>query len=73
MGEVIKFPKPLIDILTEEQQEEHTEIQVKAIKDLVKFADKHNFDRNDMLRYSAEALMVFSNVANVANLEVGEE
>ena len=60
----------VVEGLSEEEFDDFNQIIVNTIKEICKFSDKHNFDRNSMLAYFANTVKAFSEIATIENFEV---
>ena len=61
--------------MTEEELEEYIQIvSHKFIPDIIRFADKHNIDRDSMIKYTADMLEAMAELSTFENyrLEVQE-
>ena len=58
-----------VDGLTEAESEDMAIIVSKTINEICLFSDKHNIDRDSMLKYFADMLAVFAEVASIQNYE----
>jgi hypothetical protein len=64
MGEI------LVEGLESEELDDFTEIFTSTMKKLCLFADKHNFDRDDIVKYFADRMAIFGEIATVKDFEV---
>ena len=60
----------VVEGLSDEELNDFNPIVTNTIKEICKFSDKHNFDRNSMLAYFANTVKVFSKIATIENYEV---
>ena len=58
-----------VDGLTEAESEDMAIIVSKTINEICLFSDKHNIDRDSMLKYFADMLTAFTEVASIQNYE----
>ena len=58
-----------VDGLTEAESEDMAIIVNKTINEICLFSDKHNIDRDSMLKYFADMLTAFTEVASIQNYE----
>ena len=58
-----------VDGLTEEETEDMAIIVNKTIEEICLFSDKHNFDRDNMLKYYAELIGTFTEIATIQDFE----
>ncbi len=65
MAEIEKY----VDGLTEAESEDMAVIVNKTIKEICLFSDKHNFDRDNMLKYYAELIWAFAEVSTIQGFE----
>lgn len=59
-----------VDGLTEEETEDMAIIVNKTIEEICLFSDKHNFDRDNMLKYYAELIGTLAEISTIQGLEV---
>lgn len=59
-----------VDGLTEEETEDMAIIVNKTIEEICLFSDKHNFDRDNMLKYYAELIGTLAEISTIQNFEV---
>lgn len=59
-----------VDCLTEAESEDMAVIVNKTIKEICLFSDKHNFDRDNMLKYYAELIGTFTEISTIQGFEV---
>jgi hypothetical protein len=62
--------KKYVDCLTEAESEDMAVIVNKTIKEICLFSDKHNFDRDNMLKYYAGLIGTFTEIATIQGFEV---
>ena len=55
--------------LTDKEIEDLQNITTNTLASICTMADKHNIDRNSMLKYFADMLAVFAEVASIQNYE----
>ena len=55
--------------LTDKEMEDLQSIVTDTLASVCAIADKHNIDRDSMLKYFADMLTVFTEVANIQNYE----
>ena len=55
--------------LTDKEIEDLQNITTDTLASICTMADKHNIDRNSMLKYFADMLAVFAEVASIQNYE----
>ena len=55
--------------LTDKEMEDFHRIVADALAGVCVMADKHNIDRNSMLKYFADMLAAFAEVASIQNYE----
>lgn len=73
---IIDFPKKNeqeyeeVDGLTKEELEEFNPIIVNIIKNVCLFADKYNYDRDNILEYLTISLTKLSEIGTIKNLNV---
>ena len=60
----------VVEKLSEKEFDEFNPIIINTIKEICKFSDKHNFDRNSILSYFANTVKAFSEIATIENFEV---
>ena len=58
-----------VDGLTEEEAEDMAIIVNKTIEEICLFSDKHNFDRDNMLKYYVELIGTFTEIATIQDFE----
>lgn len=58
-----------VDGLTEAESEDMAIIVNKTINEICLFSDKHNFDRDNMLKYYAELISAFTEIATIQGFE----
>ena len=58
-----------VDGLTEAESEDMAIIVNKTINEICLFSDKHNIDRDSMLKYFADMLTALTEVASIQNYE----
>ena len=58
-----------VDGLTEAESEDMAIIVSKTINEICLFSDKHNIDRDSMLKYFADMLTALTEVASIQNYE----
>ena len=58
-----------VDGLTEAESEDMEIIVSKTINEICLFSDKHNIDRDSMLKYFADMLATLTEVASIQNYE----
>ena len=63
----------VVEKLSEKEFDEFNPIIINTIKEICKFSDKHNFDRNSILSYFANTVKAFSEIATIENFEVWYE
>lgn len=59
-----------VDGLTEEETEDMAIIVNKTIEEICLFSDKHNFDRDNMLKYYAELIGTLAEISTIQDFEV---
>lgn len=59
-----------VDGLTEAESEDMAIIVSKTINEICLFSDKHNFDRDNMLKYYAELIGTFAEISTIQDFEV---
>lgn len=59
-----------VDGLTEEETEDMAIIVNKTIEEICLFSDKHNFDRDNMLKYYAELIGTLAEISTIQGREV---
>ena len=59
-----------VDGLTEAESEDMAIIVNKTIEEICLFSDKHNFDRDNMLKYYAELIGTFAEISTIQDFEV---
>ena len=62
-----------VDGLNEAESEDVAVIVNKTINEICLFSDKHNFDRDNMLKYYAELISAFTEIATIQNFEAESE
>lgn len=62
--------KKYVDGLTEEETEDMAIIVNKTIEEICLFSDKHNFDRDNMLKYYAELIGTLAEISTIQDFEV---
>lgn len=55
--------------LTDKEMEDLQNIVANTLASICVMADRHNIDRDNMLKYFADMLTVFTEVANIQNYE----
>ena len=60
------------DEFTDEEMEDFTEIFTEIINRICIFSDKHNFDRDNILKYFSLRLDCFTKIATIKNFR-GDE
>ena len=58
-----------VDGLTEAESEDMAIIVNKTINEICLFSDKHNFDRDNMLKYYTELISAFTEIATIQGFE----
>ena len=58
--------------LTDKEMEDLKNIVTDTLANVCSMADKHNIDRDSMLKYFADMLTVFTEVATIQNYETVE-
>lgn len=58
-----------VDSLTEAESEDMAVIVNKTINEICLFSDKHNFDRDNMLKFYAELIGTFTEIATIQGFE----
>lgn len=58
-----------VDGLTEAESEDMAIIVSKTINEICLFSDKHNFDRDNMLKFYAELIGTFTEIATIQGFE----
>ena len=64
---IVNFP--VVESLSDEELEDFNPIVIDSVRKICVFSDKHNFDRNSMLAYFADAVKAFSEIATIENFE----
>ena len=59
-----------VDGLTEAESEDMAIIVSKTINEICLFSDKHNFDRDNMLKYYAELIGTLPEISTIQDFEV---
>lgn len=59
-----------VDGLTEAESEDMAIIVNKTINEICLFSDKHNFDRDNMLKYYAELIGTLAEISTIQGFEV---
>ena len=59
-----------VDGLTEAESEDMAIIVNKTIEEICLFSDKHNFDRDNMLKYYAELIGKLAEISTIQDFEV---
>lgn len=59
-----------VDGLTEAEYEDMAIIVNKTIEEICLFSDKHNFDRDNMLKYYAELIGTLAEISTIQDFEV---
>ena len=59
-----------VDGLTEAESEDMAIIVNKTIEEICLFSDKHNFDRDNMLKYYAELIGTLAEISTIQDFEV---
>ena len=59
-----------VDGLTEAESEDMAIIVIKTIEEICLFSDKHNFDRDNMLKYYAELIGTLAEISTIQDFEV---
>ena len=62
-----------VDGLNEAESEDMAVIVNKTINEICLFSDKHNFDRDNMLKYYAELISALTEIATIQNFEAESE
>ena len=62
-----------VDCLNEAESEDMAVIVNKTINEICLFSDKHNFDRDNMLKYYAELISALTEIATIQNFEAESE
>lgn len=65
---ILEFPN-IVESFTDDEMKDFAEIVTKIISMVCVFADKHNFDRDNILKYLVEKLEIYAEVATIANYE----
>lgn len=58
-----------VDGLTEAESEDMAIIVNKTINEICLFSDKHNFDRDNMLKYYTKLISAFTEIATIQGFE----
>lgn len=61
--------KKYVDGLTEAESEDMAVIVNKTINEICLFSDKHNFDRDNMLKYYAELIGTLAEISTIQGFE----
>lgn len=69
---ILEFPN-VVEFFTDDEMNDLTEIFMKIISMTCKFADNHNFDRDNILNYLAQRLEVVAEISTIANYEECEQ
>lgn len=56
--------------LTDEELGDLSEIVAKAINDICIMADKHNIDRDSMLKCFADMIAIFADISTIQGFEI---
>ena len=59
-----------VDGLTEAESEDMAIIVSKTIEEICLFSDKHNFDRDNMLKYYAKLIGTLAEISTIQDFEV---
>ena len=63
---ILEFPN-VVESFTDDEMNDFTEIFMKIISMVCEFADKHNFDRDNILNYLAQRLEMIAEISTIAN------
>lgn len=60
------------DSFTDDELKDFASLFNETIKNICIFADKHNFDRDDIAKYFAERFDYFADIATIENYRWGD-
>ena len=62
----------VVEAFSDEEMEDYAAIFTRFINGLCRFADRHNYDRDNIMKYTAQRFSVFAEITTVENLVLKE-
>ena len=62
----------VVEAFSDEEMEDYASVFTQIINDLCRFADKYNYDRDNIMKYTAQRFSVFAEITTVENLSLKE-